>query len=105
MAIHRSHAIRVVACAGPLLLASTCAALAHHTMGGRAPQTSAQGPVSGVGHPVSQSSRRPHLLGSSRLSAPPSLAFSSLAVAGFSHIEAIHNAAHDVRHSLGFPCH
>ena len=25
--------------------------------------------------------------------------------AGFSHIEAIHNAAHDVRHSLGFPCH
>jgi cobalt transporter subunit CbtB len=26
-------------------------------------------------------------------------------VAGFSHIEAIHNAAHDVRHSLAFPCH
>lgn len=25
--------------------------------------------------------------------------------AGFSHIEAIHNAAHDVRHSLSFPCH
>ncbi|MBO1077198.1 CbtB domain-containing protein [Roseomonas marmotae] len=25
--------------------------------------------------------------------------------AGLSHIEAIHNAAHDVRHSLGFPCH
>jgi cobalt transporter subunit CbtB len=24
---------------------------------------------------------------------------------GFSHIMAIHNAAHDVRHSNGFPCH
>jgi cobalt transporter subunit CbtB len=24
---------------------------------------------------------------------------------GFSHIEAFHNAAHDTRHSAGFPCH
>jgi cobalt transporter subunit CbtB len=24
---------------------------------------------------------------------------------GFSHPEFIHNAAHDVRHSLSFPCH
>ncbi len=24
---------------------------------------------------------------------------------GFSHIEALHNAAHDVRHSNVFPCH
>ncbi|MCO6049803.1 CbtB-domain containing protein [Mesorhizobium sp. RP14(2022)] len=24
---------------------------------------------------------------------------------GFSHIEAVHNAAHDYRHSLAFPCH
>lgn len=24
---------------------------------------------------------------------------------GFSHIEAVHNAAHDYRHSMGFPCH
>ena len=24
---------------------------------------------------------------------------------GFSHISAFHNAAHDVRHSNGFPCH
>ena len=24
---------------------------------------------------------------------------------GFSHIEAVHNAAHDARHSAGFPCH
>ena len=24
---------------------------------------------------------------------------------GFSHIDAAHNAAHDTRHSVGFPCH
>jgi cobalt transporter subunit CbtB len=24
---------------------------------------------------------------------------------GFSHIEALHNAAHDYRHSMAFPCH
>jgi cobalt transporter subunit CbtB len=24
---------------------------------------------------------------------------------GFSHIGALHNAAHDTRHSIGFPCH
>ena len=24
---------------------------------------------------------------------------------GFAHPEAIHNAAHDSRHSMGFPCH
>jgi cobalt transporter subunit CbtB len=25
--------------------------------------------------------------------------------AGFSHLNVIHNAAHDTRHSSGFPCH
>lgn len=25
--------------------------------------------------------------------------------AGFSHLEAVHNAAHDTRHSTAFPCH
>ena len=24
---------------------------------------------------------------------------------GFSHIEAVHNASHDYRHSTAFPCH
>lgn len=24
---------------------------------------------------------------------------------GFSHIDLVHNAAHDARHSSGFPCH
>ena len=24
---------------------------------------------------------------------------------GFSHIEAVHNASHDYRHSMAFPCH
>jgi len=26
-------------------------------------------------------------------------------LAGFSHVEALHNGAHDTRHSEGFPCH
>ena len=26
-------------------------------------------------------------------------------VVGFSHISAVHNAAHDVRHASAFPCH
>ena len=24
---------------------------------------------------------------------------------GFSHLDSVHNAAHDTRHSLAFPCH
>ena len=26
-------------------------------------------------------------------------------IVGFSHLEAAHNAAHDYRHSMAFPCH
>lgn len=26
-------------------------------------------------------------------------------IVGFSHLDAVHNAAHDTRHSLSFPCH
>lgn len=28
-----------------------------------------------------------------------------IGVVGFSHIEVVHNAAHDTRHSNAFPCH
>lgn len=28
-----------------------------------------------------------------------------IGVVGFSHVEVAHNAAHDTRHSNGFPCH
>ena len=28
-----------------------------------------------------------------------------IGVVGFSHISAVHNAAHDVRHANAFPCH
>ena len=28
-----------------------------------------------------------------------------IGLVGFSHVEAVHNAAHDTRHSNGFPCH
>ncbi|BBP81079.1 CbtB domain-containing protein [Pseudomonas sp. No.21] len=33
------------------------------------------------------------------------LGLSLVYFAGFSHIEAVHNAAHDTRHSSAFPCH
>ncbi|MGE8408758.1 MAG: CbtB domain-containing protein [Pseudomonas sp.] len=33
------------------------------------------------------------------------LGLSLVYFAGFSHIEAVHNAAHDTRHSAAFPCH
>jgi len=33
------------------------------------------------------------------------LGFGLVFLTGFSHPEVIHNAAHDVRHSLSFPCH
>lgn len=33
------------------------------------------------------------------------LAILIVAGTGFSHIEAVHNAAHDTRHALAFPCH
>lgn len=33
------------------------------------------------------------------------LGFSMLFVAGFAHSATLHDAAHDVRHSTGFPCH
>lgn len=28
-----------------------------------------------------------------------------IGLVGFSHIEAVHNAAHDTRHANAFPCH
>lgn len=28
-----------------------------------------------------------------------------IGMVGFSHIDVVHNAAHDVRHSNAFPCH
>ncbi len=41
------------------------------------------------------------------LSAVIGILFGSVLIfgAGFSHSEIIHNAAHDVRHSITFPCH
>ncbi|QEY63031.1 cobalt transporter [Metapseudomonas lalkuanensis] len=33
------------------------------------------------------------------------LGMSLVYFAGFSHLELVHNAAHDTRHSSGFPCH
>ncbi len=33
------------------------------------------------------------------------LGFFIVGFTGLSQVEAVHNAAHDYRHSLGFPCH
>lgn len=33
------------------------------------------------------------------------LGFLVIGAVGFSHIEVVHNAAHDTRHSNAFPCH
>ncbi len=33
------------------------------------------------------------------------LGFFTVGMVGFSHISAVHNAAHDVRHANAFPCH
>ena len=33
------------------------------------------------------------------------LGTSTLFLAGFAHSQTLHDAAHDVRHSTGFPCH
>ncbi len=33
------------------------------------------------------------------------LGLSLVFLTGFSHVEAVHNAAHDGRHGLSFPCH
>ena len=33
------------------------------------------------------------------------LGASTLFLAGFAHSQTLHDAAHDVRHSTGFPCH
>ncbi len=33
------------------------------------------------------------------------LGFFIVGFVGFSHMEVVHNAAHDYRHSMAFPCH
>lgn len=54
-------------------------------------------------HSISSTSTR-----TQRLTAAVSAAILGLCLvyfAGFSHIAAVHNAAHDTRHSAAFPCH
>ena len=50
------------------------------------------------------------LSGTKAVSAAPAIIAALLGLfmiwcVGFSPISAVHNAAHDVRHSAGFPCH
>lgn len=58
-----------------------------------------------------QTSRRTSAAESVSTSRVVAVAFAALlgvllvAGTGFAHTEAVHNAAHDTRHSLAFPCH
>lgn len=52
----------------------------------------------------------PHIQVNRKTATLPALAAAFLGLfflwgVGFSHIEAVHNAAHDTRHSNAFPCH
>jgi len=57
----------------------------------------------------SQTARLPSIAASSNVIAQAVLAMALglfiVGVVGFSHISAVHNAAHDVRHANAFPCH
>ena len=57
----------------------------------------------------SQTVRRPAIAISSTVVVQSVLAMALgafiIAMVGFSHISAVHNAAHDVRHANAFPCH
>lgn len=52
-----------------------------------------------LGVPVSTSSR------AMQLGLAAILGIFIVGFVGFSHVEAAHNAAHDYRHSMAFPCH
>ena len=56
---------------------------------------------------VTGSASRPFEVAGTRLTAFIAAALGALViwVVGFSHVEAVHNAAHDTRHSHAFPCH
>jgi len=50
----------------------------------------------------------PSLAGPARLVAPAcalALGLALVYLAGFAHTEALHDGAHDARHSAAFPCH
>ena len=58
--------------------------------------------ISGVGRSVGATEverRLAHLL------AAGALGLMIVGVAGFAHIQVVHNAGHDYRHTMAFPCH
>jgi cobalt transporter subunit CbtB len=56
---------------------------------------------------VTGASSRPLEVAGTRVAALIAAALGALViwVVGFSHVEAVHSAAHDTRHSNAFPCH
>ena len=58
-------------------------------------------------HATVTSSAAPLGLAKSKIQSLASIALgaSMIFIIGFSHIGAVHNAAHDARHSFAYPCH
>ena len=56
---------------------------------------------------ISKSTNIPKIVAKEKIAALVSILLGSafIFIIGFSHIEAVHNAAHDTRHSASFPCH
>ena len=48
---------------------------------------------------------RARVAGRASLAAAFALGASLVFLVGFAHIPAVHNAAHDTRHTMNFPCH
>lgn len=59
-------------------------------------------PVSAAATSGASSARRESLFAAALAAA---LGLIILGVVGFAHLDVLHDAAHDVRHTNGFPCH
>ena len=58
--------------------------------------------IRGVGQSVGATEVEGHL---TALLAAGALGLMIFGVAGFAHIHVVHNAGHDYRHTMAFPCH
>ena len=88
-----------------LLRARSCGALLALLFPADRTEGSAMSIISSTGHSTTTSSTTTL---SQRLTAAVCASILGACLvyfAGFSHIEAVHNAAHDTRHSAAFPCH
>lgn len=56
---------------------------------------------------ITKSTDIPKIIAKEKIAALASILLGAVFIfmIGFSHIEVVHNAAHDTRHSASFPCH